>query len=167
MSIILESLDHSATHQISASFTAKRVVLRGVDITHLTDSVLKNDHSYPLFLELRLPGQHTNDSVLPTVQNAGFWTKNNAYTANETDGQFARRTNAFRRLIPIQPSTIDRSTPSGYRAYDIEIAKDVDLQIGDTITTVLHYREPDMYANMAEIQPVTKTARFTVTLGLE
>jgi hypothetical protein len=43
----------------------------------------------------------------------------------------------------------------------------VDLQIGDTITTVLHYREPDMYANMAEIQPVTTTARFTVILALE
>ena len=119
MSLILESLSQSSAHIVGRQVVAKKVKLKVVDVTHFVGhAVVTNTHPFPMYLEVILPGQHTNQSVLPTVQDSGHWTEDNAYSANETDGQLARRTEAFRKLIPIQPLSLDGTTAAGHREFD-------------------------------------------------
>lgn len=169
MTLLLESLVQSTGHTISTTHRAAKLRLTAVDLTAIAygSSVLVNSHPYPLYLELLVNGAHANTSLMPATQNSGHWTNGNAYSAAETNGQFARRKGAMQRFIPIQPSTLDHSKPSGYRQFDVLVAENLLLKEGDVITTTLHWHEPDNVGALSEIKPLTFGFRYTVSLSYD
>ena len=169
MTLLLESLVQSSDHTIHTTHRAAKLRLTAVDLTAIAygSSVLANSHPYPLYLELLVNGAHANTSLLPATQDAGYWTDGGAYSDDETDGQFARRKGAMQRFIPIQPSTLDHSKPSGYRLFDVLVAEDILLKEGEAITTTLHWREPDSVGALSEIKPLTFGFRYTVSLSYD